>query len=267
MLSGGRGRALLLAASAAVLVALVSERALSSRPSTPRSADSVVTAPPVPDEERPAAVEPAQPPPAPTLAASAPAATSVARADAGAPRTTDTLIASLDSKDDFVVLEAAGDLAKRGATRALPALVAIDIKGRPHAAPSVIDALGRLGGASEPAARRSATDRLLELLTQERGRGAPESAGNVLAIYEALGRTLDPRGAPALEAELLDPNVTWAAKTVIVEALARLKQASSKGPLRSAQEDIADHPATDPLEAETQRELSGAVAGALRVIP
>jgi HEAT repeat protein len=275
MLTGARRRALLLGGALAALIALVSARALTSGSRASGSGGATGAQRATAEEERGVVVPAAQPapPPRPASNASAPVLARAAdqppppRApDAGA-RATDALIAALDSKDDFVVLEAAGELAKRDAPRALPALVAIDIEGRPHAAPSVIDALGRLGGRADATARRSATRRLLALLAQERGRGAPESAGNVLVIYEALGRTLDPNAAPALEAELLDPNVTWAAKTVIVEALTRLRQSSSKATLHELLDDVAARPATDALEAETQRELSVAAANALRVIP
>lgn len=189
-----------------------------------------------------------------------------ARDGASSPRTTETLLAELRSSDDFVVLEAARALVDRKATAAIPELVAIDIRRGPQAAPNVIDALGRLAVVADPAAKRTATDRLLHLLAQERARDARESAGNVLTIYEALGRTLEPRAAPALEAELLDPAVTLAAKTVVVEALVQLRQPSSAAPLRTLQQELGPRIPADNLEAEVQRELAASVEKALQVL-
>lgn len=193
--------------------------------------------------------------------------------DSGRPRRvraadlpTETLVQQLASTDDFAVLEAANELANRKAARAIKDLATIDIKKGPRAAPSIIDALGRLA-AADPGTRRTATDRLLELLAQERTRNAPESAGNVLALYAALGQTLDPRAAPALEAELLDPKVTSAAKTVVVDALVQLKQSSSSTALRTLQRDLAGQVPQDKMEAEIQRELATAIERALRTMP
>lgn len=194
------------------------------------------------------------------------ASAEVARADAG-PRSTDALLAALGSSDPFVVLDAADDLAARKATRALPILGAIDIRKGPHSAPSVIDALGRLAAVADAGDRKTATDRLLALLAQERVRSAPESAGNVLAIYEALGHTLEPRAAAALEGELLDPSVTHSAKTVVVEALVRLRQPSSGPPLRALQRELSVFVAPDALAEEVRGELALAVERALRTLP
>lgn len=179
-------------------------------------------------------------------------------------RPTETLITELGSSDPFVVLEAANGLAKRKATRAIPTLGAIDIRKNAQSAPSVIAALGGLASVADPAARKTAADRLLELLAQERVRRAPETAGNVLALYAALGQTSDPRAATALEAELVDPKVTLAAKVVVVEALVRLKQPSSGPPLRALQRELSVLVAADPLEEEIRRELTVAVAQALQ---
>jgi hypothetical protein len=174
-------------------------------------------------------------------------------------RTTETLVASLGASDPLVVLEAADTLAAREITSALPALVAVDVARSPNAAPSVIAAIGRLAGVAEPAARRNGTDRLLELLAQERVRKAPEAAGNVLAVYSALGQTLDARAATALEGELQDTRVSLAAKTTVVEALAQLGQPSSRPVLSALVRELSARTEPDPLEEEIRRELRAAV--------
>jgi hypothetical protein len=184
-------------------------------------------------------------------------------ARAGSTRTTDTLLAALGSSDPFVVLDAADGLAARKATAAIPVLAALDIARSPESAPSVIAALGHLASVAEPVGRRAATDRLLQLLAEEKLRSAPESAGNVLALYEAIGRSRDPRGATAIEAELLDPQVSLAAKTVVVEALARLDQPSSPPMLRRVQRELPMIVTADDFEEEVRRELALIVDRAL----
>ncbi len=184
-----------------------------------------------------------------------------------APRTTDELVDLIGSKDDFVVVDALDDLVEKKETRALSKLTTFDIKNRPHAAPTVIDALGRLGGIADANGRRSATDRLLALLAQEKTRNEPESAGNVLTIYSALGRTQDPRAAAPLEQELLDPNVRLAAKTVIIESLVQLKQPTSSAALRTLEQQLATVTPADKMEEDILRELLSAIKRALPVLP
>ena len=202
-----------------------------------------------------------------TASAAIPTTTAPSAAPAPEPRTTEALITALASNDGFVVADAANELAQRREPRAIPTLAAIDIRKSPHGAPSVIEALGNLASGADPAPRTTATNRLLELFAQERSRTAPESAGNVLVIYAALGRTRESRAATALEAELLDPKVTLAAKTVIVEALVRLKQPTSAAPLRVLQQQLAALAAPDALEEEVRRELAAAVEEALKSLP
>lgn len=287
-----RGRSVLIGAGSFIVVLGAALLAL-SRPAPPAALDApardapeapgaepVDTAPPAPARTTApgqaaaaptapeAALEAARPPldeGAPNGAAGDVAAEELG--DAAASDVVDTLIAALRSSNDFVVVDAADELVARKATEALPTLERFDVTGRPHAAPSVIDALGRLAGDADPRARRTATDRLLALLAEERTRGARESAGNVLALYEALGRTGDPRAAAALEREALDPGVSFAAKTVIVEALVRLRQPTSAPILRRLLAMLADAEASDELEEETRRELATAIDRALRALP
>ncbi|CAN5754633.1 hypothetical protein BH11MYX4_BH11MYX4_06070 [soil metagenome] len=267
-----RRRSLVVAAVLALVALGVARAATSSRTPAPSEARSASTeASPAIEPERSAPPATITPPTATAIATAIATAAPVQTAApppsaAPEPRTTEALIAALDSSDAFVILEAANDLAKRKETRALPALAAIDIRKSPHAAQSVIDALGELGSGADSASRRTATDRLLALLAQERTRTAPESAGNVLAIYSALGRTTEPRAATALEAELVDPHVTLAAKTVIVEALVRLEQPTSAAPLRTLQRQLPTVFAADGLEEEVRRELAGAVDKALQTL-
>jgi hypothetical protein len=188
------------------------------------------------------------------------------RVDASA-RTTESLIAALGSSDGFLVVEAADELAERKATSAIPSLVAMDIAKNPRSAPSVIEALGSLGSSADAAGRKTATDRLLVLLAQERARKAPESAANILALYTALGQTQDPRAATALEAELADPRVTLAAKTAVVEALVRLRQPTSRAALRALQQHLPTVVAADAFEEAVRHDLELAVDRALHAVP
>jgi len=265
-----------LVAAVLVVTGLVAARAAttSSAPTRSEAPPQAADPPASPPVERAASAIAVAPSAAPAIAvpAAATAATAAAeapreRADANVPRTTDVLLEALGSSDPFVVLTAADDLAARKATRAVPILAAIDIRKSAHSAPSVINALGRLASGADSASRTTATDRLLALLAQERVRSAPESSGNVLALYEALGRTLDPRAAAALEAELVDPTVTHAAKTVVVAALVRLQQPSSGPPLRALQRELGVFVAKSPLEEEVRGELAVAVERALRAVP
>src|SRR6185503_15570033 len=96
---------------------------------------------------------------------------------------------------------------------------------------SVVHALGRLGAIAGDDERATAVDRLLAMMTEEKRRGAPESAGNLLQIYEALGDIGDARAAGPLEDELLDDGIARAAKVVVVHALARIGQHRSRAPL------------------------------------
>lgn len=266
-----------LVAAVLVLTGLVAARAATtSKPPVPERAEARADAVDVPEPTRlegarvaePTASDaPLAPRPAPQAAPLTTAEPARERADAAPPRTTDVLLGALSSSDPFVVLDAADDLAARKATRAIPTLAAIDIRKNAHSAPSVVNALGQLASAAEPAGRKSATDRLIALLAQERARSAPESAGNVLAIYEALGRTREPSAAGALETELLDPAVTHAAKTVVVAALVRLQQPSSGPPLRTLQRELGVFVAANPMDEEVRGELAVAVERALRTLP
>jgi hypothetical protein len=183
-------------------------------------------------------------------------------------RSPEALLDKLASDDPYEVLDAADGLAARKVTRAIPTLAAMDIRKSADSAPSVIHALGQLGGHADPALRKTATDRLVALLAQERERARtePESAGNVLAIYEALGKTNDPAAAPPLEIELRDPEVPLAARTVVVESLVELGQPSSRPAVASARTEVAAMRAGDELEAEIQQELLGHLDRALAAL-
>jgi hypothetical protein len=181
-------------------------------------------------------------------------------------RTPEALLDKLASDDPYEVLDAADGLAARKVTRAIPTLAAMDIRKSADSAPSVIHALGQLGGHADPTLRKTATDRLVALLAQERARTEPESAGNVLAIYEALGKTHDPAAAPPLEIELRDPEVPLAARTVVVESLVELGQPSSRPAVTRARAEVALMQAGDELEAEIQQELLGHLDRALAAL-
>lgn len=182
-------------------------------------------------------------------------------------RNPDTLLARLAAADDYVVLDAADALAARKVTAAIPILAAISLADRPDAAPSVIDAVGRLAGVATGREHDLAVERLGTWLREEKARRAPESAGNVLGLYEALGHTRDPDAVRRLTAELRDPNVTYAAKTVIVDALVRLADPDARASLTAARAEAASAAIDDPFEDEIRRDLLAALDRALASLP
>jgi hypothetical protein len=178
-------------------------------------------------------------------------------------RGTDALIAALKSPDAVVVAEATKTLIERRATRAIDALAEIELSDAAGSGLSIIDALGRLGALADGDERTQAVERLLAQLASEKQRAAPESPGNLLQLYEALGRTGDARAAKALEQELVDPEVGRAPKVVIVQSLVWLAQASSRAALEQARKYQAETLATDDFDAELRSELLAAIDAAL----
>ncbi len=183
------------------------------------------------------------------------------------PDGTAVLVASLGADDHVVVAEAADGLVARRAVEAIPSLARIDVLARPGAAPSVIDALGRLAAVAPTDLRGEAVMRLLELLREEKRRGAPESAGNLLQIYEALGHTRDQRAAPALEEELADPAAGKAPRVVVVQALVSIAAPSSRGVAMKARAELAASPEAEVFEAELRQELLLALDDAIARLP
>lgn len=176
---------------------------------------------------------------------------------------TRSLIASLTSTDEIVVAEAANALVEREATEAIVPLSKIELETAAGSGLSIIDALGRLAAVAGEDDKAVAVDRLLEMLAQEKARGARESAANLLQIYEALGLTKDPKAAAPLEAELLDPTVPRAAKVLIVGALVAIGQKSSRAALESAYAEQSAARGADSFEEEIRAELVGVIAKAL----
>jgi hypothetical protein len=181
-------------------------------------------------------------------------------------RGTDALIAALKSPDAVVVAEATKTLIERRATRAIDALAEIELSDAAGSGLSIIDALGRLGALADGDERTQAVERLLAQLASEKQRAAPESPGNLLQLYEALGRTGDARAAKALEQELVDPEVGRAPKVVIVQSLVWLAQASSRAALEQARKYQAETLATDDFDAELRSELLAAIDAALMLL-
>lgn len=181
-------------------------------------------------------------------------------------RSVESLLARLDSSDQFLVIDAADGLRARKAVVAIPKLAAIDVIANPDSARTVIDALGHLAGNASGAERNTAVDRLLSLLAQEKKRETPDAPGNVLQIYEALGKTADPRAAQALERELADRSVPLAALTLVVDALVELGQSSSRAALSAARERIAALETAEGLEREIHRELLAKLEAAITAL-
>ncbi len=188
-----------------------------------------------------------------------------ARAD-GSAKGTKTLIDNLTSPDEIVVAEAAKALVARKATEAIAPLAKISLEKSAGSGLSVIDALGKLGGAAEGDQKSAAVDRLLQMLREEKRRRARESPGNLLQIYEALGDTRDPKAAPALEAELLDANVPRAPKVVIVQGLVDIGLSSSKAALETAGAEQSAQKGDDAFEEEIRQELVATIEQALEVL-
>jgi len=243
------------------------------------SRDVVVTSAPsaeAPVVRAPAAGAPAQvAPSAPSAPSASPAAEDLApstgpaiedvlaaRAD-GSPEALAVLLAGVESDDAVVVAESTLALIARQAVSALPVLLAQDVLGRPSAAPSLIDALGRLGAVASPEERSEVVDHLVALLRAEKQRGAVESQGNLLQIYEALGHTGDPRAIPPLEQELVDTTVGTAPKVVVVQALVALRATQSRGVLERVSAELAASTTQDAFEAELRQDLLAAIRDAL----
>lgn len=176
------------------------------------------------------------------------------------------LIDGLASDDVVVVGEAADGLVARGATGAIAALAAIDLDARPGVIPAVVDSLGKLGGAAAGAAKDAAVTRLLALLRAEKAKGAAAIPSTLLYVYEALGRTGDPRAAAPLTDELADARVDTAAKVVVVEALARLGATGSTGALTALRARLVAAPSADAFAAELERDLIAAIDRALATL-
>jgi HEAT repeat protein len=177
------------------------------------------------------------------------------------------LIEKLKDDDVVVVAEASNGLVARRATSAISALADKDIHRPDGIAPSIIDALGRLGGMAAGDVRRTAVDRLVALMRSEKLRGAADSPGNLLQIYEALGATEDSRAAPPLETELEDASVGVAPKVVIVQALAEIGAPSSRTVVARTRPTVVATAPRDAFEAELRKDLLAAIDAALTTLP
>ena len=175
----------------------------------------------------------------------------------------DELVDALASTDAVVVAEAVNALIAHRAVSALPVLVEFDVLGKPWAAPSVIHALGRLGAIATPEERADVVARLVALLHAEKRRGAVESQGNLLEIYEALGHTGDASAIEPLERELVDPAVGIAPKVVVVQALVTLGATQSRALLEQLYAQLETSAAGVGFEAELKRDLLAVIREAL----
>lgn len=184
----------------------------------------------------------------------------------GDPSTIEPLLDHLRSANPVVVAEATRELIARGAIEAIEPLARIQLEQALGGGLSVIDALGKLGGAAGAAEKARATDRLIEMLHEEKARRGPESLGNLLQIYEALGDTQDPNAALALEAELRDPSVERAPKVVVVQGLVKIGLASSRAALEAEHREQSAQRGEAGLDEEIRLELIGVIEGALKAL-
>jgi hypothetical protein len=173
------------------------------------------------------------------------------------------LLAGVESDDPVVVAESTLALIGRKAVSALPVLLAQDIPSRPAASLIIIDGLGRLAAFASPEERSEVVDHLVALMHAEKQRRAPESQGNLLQIYEALGQTGDPRAIPPLEQELVDTTVPTAPKVVIVQALVALRATQSRGVLERVSAELSASTTQDAFEAELRQDLLAVIRDAL----
>ncbi len=178
-------------------------------------------------------------------------------------KSTDKLVASLSSTDSVVVAEAAKALIERRATNQIAALAKLDLTSAAGGGLSIIDALGKLGTIAGPDEKTIAVERLIAMLAEEKRRHAPESASNLIQIYEALGETRDPRAEKPLDAELLDASVGRAPKVVIVNALIAIGSSGSRDALTEARSKEATARPSDAFEEELRVELLAAIDKAL----
>ena len=261
------------ASAAQPATAPTAEEEVAERPATPRprpapSASPIPPRAPPPPSPEQAAIEEEEPAPSLSPAeAPNPAVLAVLAArDDRTPAGTRSLITSLTSEDEIVVAEATKALIERGATEAIGPLARIDLTSAAGSGLSIIDALGRLGAVATDSDRGVAVDRLIEMLAEEKRRGARGGPRHLPQIYEALGKTGDPRAAAPLEAELLDPTVPRAPKVVIVGSLVQLAQPSSRAALETALETESAAVGSDAFEEEIRVELVGVIAAALKVL-
>lgn len=178
-----------------------------------------------------------------------------------------------DREDEAVVaqLEAIDALVARRHPAALSRIVKMTPAVEPHLGPTIIAALGALGAsATGEGDRRAALDRLVSLLSEEKDRRGADSAGNVIAIIEALGVLKHPDAAPVLERELSDPFHDVAGRTSIVKSLGQIGQRSSLTPLAHLRErtiaSVTPDEAGDDFTRALQRELTEAIDESIRII-
>jgi HEAT repeat protein len=165
-----------------------------------------------------------------------------------------------DASDEVSRIEAIDALAAQGHLPLLPDLLAFDVAGDPFVAPTVIQAIGTIGQAAPPAEKRKALERLVSLLASEKERNGQDSAGNVVALIEAIGTLGEPSGAPALLRELEDGFHDTAGKTNIVEALAKLGAHASAPAIAKLRHHLVENPATEPFDRELEEELLAAIS-------
>jgi hypothetical protein len=172
------------------------------------------------------------------------------------------LVEALDSdkpEDKRAAIEA---LAYRKSTRMLPKLLSMDIRDA-YVAPTLIDAIGKLGGEETGPMKQSALERLRDLLKAEKQRREADAVGNVLQIIEALGELRSPDAAATLEQELADSYYDAANRVLIVEQIGKLGYARSLPTLKRVKEEPAPKAGGEDLAQEFYRDLQKAADKAI----
>lgn len=175
---------------------------------------------------------------------------------------TAVLMRALDSDDSPAKLEAIDELVRRKHGPALGRLLKMDPADDPFVGPTALLGVGQLAREADPASRDAAVTRLEKLLESEKARQGMDSPGNILVIFEALGRIASPSAARVLERELVDPAHGTAAKVAIVDAIEECGQRSSVSALAAFREGF-QVTAQDAFEREIEADLVKAIDRAI----
>ncbi len=179
--------------------------------------------------------------------------------------TTAALVRALDEGDAPAKIEAIDELVKRKHVAALKPLMKVDPADDPYVGPTAMLGLGQLARDADPAQREAAVTRFAKLLEQEKARQGMDSPGNMLVIFEALGKIGTPSAAHLLEQELVDPVHPTAAKVAIVDALEACGQSSSVVALTAFRTKFQVS-AQDEFEREIEQDLVKALDRAIATL-
>jgi hypothetical protein len=163
-------------------------------------------------------------------------------------------------------IEALRAVRDRAQVQVLPELLAFDIPRDPEVAPTLIAVTGELARQAEPAQRTAATLKLGDWLRTESARDAADARGNVVQLVEALGSMNTPDAAPALIEALQGQRLPLHVKTVAVDGLARLGDASAREAVEQFRARLTQTPPPTGFELELHQEAAQAADRALALL-